>query len=81
MIQRSMHGPAAEGVEGMSDLNLREKIAIAPVVAILIFLGFYPKPALHLIAPSTATSLAQAGVSDPAPVHEVTTTNTNGAGN
>jgi NADH-quinone oxidoreductase subunit M len=80
MIQRTMHGPVAEGVEGMSDLNLREKIAIAPVVAILILLGFYPKPALHLIAPSTEVSLSQAGASDPAPVSGVPTTNTTGAG-
>jgi NADH-quinone oxidoreductase subunit M len=68
MVQRALHGATAAGVEGMSDLNIREKIAIAPVIAVLIFLGFYPKPALHLIAPSTSTTLTQAGVSDPAPI-------------
>jgi NADH-quinone oxidoreductase subunit M len=50
---------------GISDLNLREKIAIAPVIAVLVFLGFYPKPALEVINPTTQTIMTNAGVSDP----------------
>ena len=49
----------------MVDLNLREKIAIAPVIAALVILGFYPKPALHVINPSTTSVMAQMNVIDP----------------
>jgi NADH-quinone oxidoreductase subunit M len=65
LVQRSLHGPLKSGNESMSDLNLREKIAIAPVVAALVLLGFYPKPAIHVINPSTTSIMAQMNVSDP----------------
>ena len=65
LVQRSLHGPLKSGNESMSDLNLREKIAIAPVLAALVLLGFYPKPAIHVINPSTTSTMAQMNVSDP----------------
>jgi NADH-quinone oxidoreductase subunit M len=65
LVQRSLHGPLKSGNESMSDLNLREKIAIAPVIAALVILGFYPKPALHVINPSTASVMTQMNVTDP----------------
>mgnify|MGYP000169637636 FL=1 len=49
----------------MVDLNLREKIAIAPVILVLVFLGFYPKPVLNVINPTTQSVMTHAGVSDP----------------
>jgi NADH-quinone oxidoreductase subunit M len=36
----------------LTDLNLREKIILAPLVALVVFLGVYPKPALDIIEPS-----------------------------
>jgi len=65
LVQRSLHGPLKSGNESMSDLNLREKIAIAPVIAALVILGFYPKPAIHVINPSTTSTMSQMNVSDP----------------
>ncbi len=65
LIQRTLHGPLKSGNESMTDLNLREKIAIAPVIAALVILGFYPKPALHVINPSTTSVMAQMNVTDP----------------
>ncbi|MSZ26426.1 MAG: NADH-quinone oxidoreductase subunit M, partial [Actinobacteria bacterium] len=60
-VQRSLHGPTTPGNENLKDLNLREKIAIAPVMAIIIFLGFYPAPALNVINPAAAHVLSQIG--------------------
>ncbi|MEY3684584.1 MAG: hypothetical protein RLZZ394_415 [Actinomycetota bacterium] len=66
-VQRTLHGPTAPGVESLADLNLREKIAIAPVIALIVLLGFYPKPALDLINPVAETTIAKSGFTDPAP--------------
>ena len=66
-IQRALHGPVMPGNEALSDLNLREKIAIAPVVAVIVGLGFYPSPLLNVINPGAAHTISQAGYSDPLP--------------
>ena len=68
-VQRSLHGPTTAGNENLTDLNLREKIAIAPVIAVIIFLGFYPAPALNIINPAAAHVVSQMGFIDPAPTH------------
>ena len=64
-IQKALHGPITEGNENMKDLNLREKISIAPVIAIIVVMGFYPKPVLDLINPTSAKVVVDAGYSDP----------------
>jgi NADH-quinone oxidoreductase subunit M len=66
-VQKALHGPTTAGNEYLPDLTRREKIAIAPVIAIIIALGFYPKPALDLINPTSVTTITDAGFSDPAP--------------
>lgn len=66
-VQRSLHGPTTPGNESLSDLNLREKMAIAPVVAIILVLGFYPSPLLNVINPVSEHVIAKAGFSDPLP--------------
>ena len=68
-VQKALHGPTTAGNEGLSDLNLREKIAIAPVIAIIIALGFYPSPLLNVINPASAHVIAQMGFTDPAPTN------------
>ena len=40
-IQKTLHGPTTEGNANLKDLNLREKIAIAPIIAIIVVVGFY----------------------------------------
>lgn len=64
-VQRALHGPVTPGNEGLSDLNMRERIAIAPVLAIIIALGFYPSPLLNVINPAAAHTIAQSGFTDP----------------
>lgn len=66
-VQRALHGTTTPGNENLKDLNLREKIAIAPVIAIIVFLGFYPSPLLKIISPAAAHIVQQQGYSDPAP--------------
>ncbi|MEJ6607112.1 MAG: NADH-quinone oxidoreductase subunit M [Candidatus Planktophila sp.] len=66
-VQRALHGPTTPGNENLTDLNLREKIAIAPVIAIIVALGFYPSPLLKIINPAAATVISQQGFTDPAP--------------
>ncbi len=65
VVQRSLHGEVKSGNEGMLDLNLREKIAIAPVIAILVIFGFFPKPILHPLNVATLSVMNQIGVTDP----------------
>jgi NADH-quinone oxidoreductase subunit M len=66
-VQRALHGETTPGNETLKDLNLREKFAIAPVIAIIIFLGFYPSPLLKIINPAAAHIVQQQGYSDPIP--------------
>ncbi|MDA2963053.1 MAG: NADH-quinone oxidoreductase subunit M [Actinomycetota bacterium] len=66
-VQKALHGPTTPGNEALSDLNLREKIAIAPIMAIIISLGFYPSPLLNVINPAASHVIAQLGFTDPVP--------------
>ncbi|MSY14477.1 MAG: NADH-quinone oxidoreductase subunit M [Actinobacteria bacterium] len=66
-VQRALHGPTTPGNENLSDLTLREKIAIAPVIAVIVILGFYPSPILKIINPAAANVISQQGFTDPAP--------------
>ena len=68
-VHKALHGPTTAGNENLSDLNLREKIAIAPVIAIIIAIGFYPAPLLKVINPASAHVIAQLGFTDPAPTN------------
>ena len=69
-VQRALHGPTTPGNENLPDLNLREKIAIAPVLAAIIALGFYPAPLLNVINPAAAHVNSQLGFTDPVPTVE-----------
>jgi NADH-quinone oxidoreductase subunit M len=64
-IQKTLHGPTTTGNEKLSDLSLREKIAIAPVILVIVVMGFYPKPVLDLINPTAEKVVVNAGFSDP----------------
>jgi NADH-quinone oxidoreductase subunit M len=67
LYQRTMTGPVSPDVEGSHDLSLREKWVIAPVVAIIVVLGFYPRPLLDAITPAVSATLQQTGNTDPVP--------------
>jgi NADH-quinone oxidoreductase subunit M len=42
LYQRTMTGPVKAGCEDFTDLNGRESMSMAPVIAIIIALGFFP---------------------------------------
>ena len=65
-VQKALHGPTTAGNENLPDLNLREKFAIAPVIAVIIALGFYPAPLLNIINPAASATISALGFSDPA---------------
>jgi NADH-quinone oxidoreductase subunit M len=71
MIQRTTQGApntALERVEGMKrDLSIREAVVVTPLIALIIFLGFYPKPVLDVINPAVKATLSDVGKTDPAP--------------
>jgi NADH-quinone oxidoreductase subunit M len=64
-VQKVLHGSITSGNENLKDLNLREKIAITPVVLVIVFMGFYPKPVLDLINPTSEKVVINAGFVDP----------------
>ena len=66
-VQKALHGPVTPGNESLPDLNLREKFAIAPVLAVIVALGFYPAPLLNVINPASAHVLEMQGFTDPTP--------------
>ena len=61
-VQRSLHGPVTPGNENLKDLNLREKIAIAPVIALIIAFGFFPQVLLNVINPGAEASIASLNI-------------------
>jgi NADH-quinone oxidoreductase subunit M len=73
MYQRTMTGPVREEVAGMPDLRIRELLAVAPLVGLLIFAGVYPKPVLDIINPAVKVTMTQAHETDPVPAHPATT--------
>lgn len=67
VVQRSLHGPTAPGNESLPDLTTRERVAIAPVIAIIIFLGFVPSVLLNVINPTVSHTLTQVHATEPTP--------------
>jgi len=67
MVQRTMTGMPGPSIIGMKDLTVREISALAPLLVLIVLLGFYPKPLTTIINPAVADTLQQVGVKDPAP--------------
>jgi NADH-quinone oxidoreductase subunit M len=67
MVQRTIHGPVREGLENIRDLSFREAWVIAPVMAVIVVLGVYPKPLLDAINPAVHSSFTKVRSHDPAP--------------
>ena len=65
--QRMFTGPAREYAAGWRDLDAREAWVVAPLIAIIIALGFYPQPVLDVINPAVGRTMTQVRSTDPAP--------------
>lgn len=64
-VQRALHGETITGNENLKDLSIRERVAITPVLFLIILLGLFPKPILDLINPTAKTVITSNGFSDP----------------
>ncbi len=67
LYQRMMTGPVTDGNDTVRDLRPRELLVVAPLIALLIGLGVYPKIALDVINPAVSATLTSIDQPDPAP--------------
>ncbi|MCX5198469.1 NADH-quinone oxidoreductase subunit M [Streptomyces sp. NBC_00249] len=67
LYQRTMTGPVKEEVRTMPDLRLREVLVVAPLIALLIGLGVYPKPLTEIVNPAVEHTLSDVKQTDPKP--------------
>jgi NADH-quinone oxidoreductase subunit M len=67
LYQRTMQGAVNEKVKKFRDLNAREAFAVGPLIAIIIFLGVYPKPIIDIINPAVKSTLQNVHQTDPPP--------------
>jgi NADH-quinone oxidoreductase subunit M len=70
LYQRTMTGPVKAGIEGMADLKARELLVVTPLIALLLFLGVYPKPVTDIVNPSVHHTLSDVHKTDPKPALE-----------
>ena len=69
MYQRTMTGPVRVQTAHLPDLKARELWAVGPLIALIIFFGFYPQPLLNIINPAVHRTLVQIHATDPVPPH------------
>jgi NADH-quinone oxidoreductase subunit M len=67
LYKRTFQGAVNEKVTKFRDLNAREILAVAPLLAIIVFLGIYPKPVLDVINPAVKATLSNVHETDPVP--------------
>jgi len=68
LYQRTFQGAMSARVQKFRDLNVREVAAVAPLLALIVFLGIYPKPVLDVINPAVKATLQDVNYQhDPAP--------------
>ncbi|HEU5265480.1 MAG TPA: NADH-quinone oxidoreductase subunit M [Jatrophihabitans sp.] len=67
LYKRTFQGPVSEKVTKFRDLNVREILAVAPLLALIVFLGVYPKPVLDVINPAVRATLVDVHKTDPTP--------------
>jgi len=56
--------PEVGARKAIFDLNGREKLVLAPLVVLVIGLGFYPAPVIDVVTPAVDATLQSVGISD-----------------
>jgi len=79
LYQRTFQGTVSEKVTKFRDVNVREIAAVAPLLALIVFLGVYPKPLLDVINPAVKATLSDVHKTDPVPP-DLNTASANGGG-
>ncbi|MBT2390850.1 NADH-quinone oxidoreductase subunit M [Streptomyces sp. ISL-1] len=67
LYQRTMTGPVKAEVRGMPDLKVRELAVVAPLIALLLFLGVFPKPLTDIVNPAVEHTMSDVQKKDPKP--------------
>ncbi|MFB6978562.1 NADH-quinone oxidoreductase subunit M [Streptomyces scopuliridis] len=67
LYQRTMTGPVKAEVRTMPDLRVRELVVVTPLIALLLFLGIYPKPLTEIVNPAVEHTLSDVQQTDPKP--------------
>jgi len=72
LYQRMMGGPvrndpSEEHGSALTDLLPRELLVVAPLIALLLFLGLYPQPMLDAITPAVDATLVSVDLDQPEP--------------
>jgi NADH-quinone oxidoreductase subunit M len=73
LYQRTFQGTVSEKVTKFRDVNAREVWAVAPLLALIVFLGVYPKPVLDVINPAVKATLVDVHKQDPTPQYGTAT--------
>lgn len=72
MYQRTMTGPVEKPeVRAMPDLRPRELAVVAPLIALLIFFGLFPKSLTDIVNPAVEHTMSDVQKKDPKPEHPV----------
>jgi NADH-quinone oxidoreductase subunit M len=58
-FQRTFMGKPTEPNVGLKDVSFREMFCVVPLLALSLFLGFYPKPVLDRIKPDVKQIIHQ----------------------
>ena len=64
--QRMMTGPERTATRLLPDMKSREAWVMAPLLAVIIAMGFFPKPLLDVIDPAVTRTMSEVGMTDPA---------------
>ncbi|MEV4330427.1 NADH-quinone oxidoreductase subunit M [Streptomyces sp. NPDC049597] len=67
LYQRTMTGPVKAEVSAMPDLKARELAVVAPLIALLLFLGVFPKPLTDIVNPAVEHTMSDVQKQDPRP--------------
>jgi NADH-quinone oxidoreductase subunit M len=71
LYQRTMTGPVRDDVAGTRDLSLRESVVVAPLLALILVIGVFPKPIIDVIDDGVAPAVAEVDVDPLPPLAEV----------
>ena len=67
LYQRTMTGPVKAEVRGCRTSGCVSWLVVAPLIALLIFLGVYPKPLTDIVNPAVQHTLSDVQKKDPKP--------------
>ncbi|MEV7089845.1 NADH-quinone oxidoreductase subunit M [Streptomyces sp. NPDC093085] len=67
LYQRTMTGAVKDEVRAMPDLRVRELVVVTPLIALLLFLGVYPKPLTQIVNPAVEHTMSDVQQTDPQP--------------